>query len=227
MKKHILCLGDSNTHGYCGDAADFDGVPQPGGTMRYSEASRWPMLLQKALGEEYLIIEEGLNGRTTVFEDPYRYGWTGASYFQPCLMSHKPVDLLILMLGTNDSKERFGCNSYLISLGIVRLVKKDLHTECWRDNARPDVLVIVPPSITPEYDHLIFKDAMGTGCHERCAGIAAQLEPMLKDIANVRFLDANTLPGAGCSPLDGMHMTVQSHKVLAKALQKALTGDTL
>lgn len=89
------------------------------------------------------------------------------------------------------------------------------------------MLVIVPPSITPEYDHLIFKDAMGTGCHERCAGIAAQLEPMLKDIANVRFLDANTLPGAGCSPLDSMHMTVQSHKVLAKALQKALTGDTL
>ncbi len=68
---------------------------------------------------------------------------------------------------------------------------------------------------------------MGPGCHERCAGIAAQLEPMLKDIANVRFLDANTLPGAGCSPLDGMHMTVQSHKVLAKALQKELTGDTL
>ena len=129
--------------------------------------------------------------------------------------------------GTNDSKARFGCNSHLISLGIVRLVKKALHTECWRDNARPDVLVIVPPSITPEYDHLIFKDAMGTGCHERCAGIAAQLEPMLKDIANVRFLDANTLPGAGCSPLDGMHMTVQSHKVLAKALQKALTGDAL
>ena len=89
------------------------------------------------------------------------------------------------------------------------------------------MLVIVPPSITPEYDHLIFKDAMGIGCHERCAGIAAQLEPMLKDIANVRFLDANTLPGAGCSPLDGMHMTVQSHKVLAKALQKELTGDTL
>ena len=73
-RKHIVCFGDSNTHGYCGDAADFDGVPQPGGTMRYSEAYRWPMLLQKALGVEYLMIEEGLNGRTTVFEDPYRCG---------------------------------------------------------------------------------------------------------------------------------------------------------
>ena len=149
-------------------------------------------------------------------------------------LSFRTNDGVILIVATGDTKidnpkykARFGCNSYLISQGIVRLVKKALHTECWRDNTRPDVLVIVPPSITPEYDHLMFKDAMGTGCHERCAGIAAQLEPLLKDIAHVRFLDANTLPGAGCSPLDGMHMTVQSHKVLARALQKELTGDTL
>ena len=121
-RKHIVCFGDSNTHGYCGDAADFDGVPQPGGTMRYSEASRWPMLLQKALGEEYLIIEEGLNGRTTVFEDPYRCGWTGASYIQPCLMSHKPVDLLILMLGTNDTKEWYGATAERICAGMEYIV---------------------------------------------------------------------------------------------------------
>ena len=57
------------------------------------------------------------------------------------------------MPATNDSKARFGCSSYLIALGITRLVKKALRTECWRDNARPDVLVIVPPSITPEYDN--------------------------------------------------------------------------
>ena len=222
MKKHILCLGDSNTHGYCADPND---CADHG--IRFNEDERWTCRLQKALGEEYLVTEEGLSGRTTVFVDPLHESMDALSVAYALLKSHEVIDLLIIMLGTNDSKERFGCNSYLISQGIVRLVKKALHTECWRDNARPDVLVIVPPSITPEYDHLIFKDAMGTGCHERCAGIAAQLEPMLKDIANVRFLDANTLPGAGCSPLDGMHMTVQSHKVLAKALQKELTGDTL
>ena len=103
------------------------------------------------------------------------------------------------MPATNDSKVRFGCSSYLIALGITRLVKKALRTECWRDNAHPDVLVIVPPSITPEYDKLKFREEMGPGCHERCAGIAAQLEPMLKDLPGVRFLDANLLPGAGCS----------------------------
>ncbi len=128
---------------------------------------------------------------------------------------------------TNDSKARFGCSSYLIALGITRLVKKALRTECWRDNAHPDVLVIVPPSITPEYDKVKFREEMGPGCHERCAGIAAQLEPMLKGLPGVRFLDANLLPGAGCSPVDGMHLTPEAHKAVAEALKNALTGVTL
>ena len=84
-------------------------------------------------------------------------------------MSHAPLDTVTIMLGTNDSKARFGCSSYLIALGITRLVKKALRTECWRDNAHPDVLVIVPPSITPEYDKLKFREEMGPGCHEKCA----------------------------------------------------------
>lgn len=149
-RKHIVCFGDSNTHGYCGDAADFDGVPQPGGTMRYSEASRWPMLLQKALGEEYLIIEEGLNGRTTVFEDPYRCGWTGASYIQPCLMSHKPVDLLILMLGTNDTKEWYGATAERICAGMEYIVCRAQNTPCWTEKG-PNILVIAPPPIDAGY----------------------------------------------------------------------------
>lgn len=82
----------------------------------------------------------------------------------------------------------------------------------------------MPPSITPEYDKLKFREEMGPGCHERCAGIAAQLEPMLKDLPGVRFLDANLLPGAGCSPVDGMHLTPEAHKAVAEALKNALTG---
>ena len=105
--------------------------------------------------------------------------------------------------------------------------KKPLRTECWRDNAHPDVLVIVPPSITPEYDKLKFREEMGPGCHEQCAGIAAQLEPMLKDLPGVRFLDANLLPGAGCSPVDGMHLTPEAHKAVAESLKNALTSVTL
>ena len=79
----------------------------------------------------------------------------------------------------------------------------------------------------PEYDKLKFREEMGPGCHERCAGIAAQLEPMLKDLPGVRFLDANLLPRAGCSPVDGMHLTPEAHKAVAEALKNALTGVTL
>ena len=86
--KHVICFGDSNTHGYCGDPAEFDGLPQPSGSMRYSESSRWPRLLQDKLGEDYLILDEGLNGRTTVFEDPYRQGLTGAGYIWPLSLIH-------------------------------------------------------------------------------------------------------------------------------------------
>ena len=102
MKKHIVCYGDSNTHGYC---AANDG--------RFDENERWPRLLEQKLGEDYLVLEEGLSGRTTCFNDPIHEGLSGLDYIYPCLMSHEPVDLLIIMLGTNDTKERFGASAAL------------------------------------------------------------------------------------------------------------------
>ena len=107
MKRHVICLGDSNTHGYCGAQ---EGETLCGG--RFSEAER-------ALGEEYLVIEEGLCGRTTVFPDPLEPGLDAISYLRPCLLSHAPVSLLILMLGTNDTKERFGLSAEEIARGLL------------------------------------------------------------------------------------------------------------
>lgn len=215
-RRRVLCYGDSNTYGY-----------DPARDGRYGDDERYPMVLQSLLGDGWSVVEEGLPGRTAVFDDPITEGMNGLRFITPILMSHAPLDTVTIMLGTNDSKARFGCNSYLIALGIVRLVKKALHTDCWRDAAHPDVVVITPPSITPDYDKLKFREEMGPGCHERSAGIAAQVAPMLAGIPHVRFLEADTLPGAGCSDVDGMHMTLQSHKVLAEALQKMLTGGTL
>lgn len=215
-RRRVLCFGDSNTYGY-----------DPARDGRYGDDERYPMVLQSLLGDGWSVVEEGLPGRTAVFDDPITEGMNGLKFITPVLMSHAPLDTVTIMLGTNDSKARFGCNSYLISLGLVRLAKKALHTDCWRDAAHPDVLVIAPPSITPEYDTLKFREEMGPGCHERCAGIAAHVAPMLQGIPGVRFLDANTLPGAGCSPIDGMHMNLEAHKVLAEALQKELTKGKL
>ena len=141
MKKHILCLGDSNTHGYCADPADC-----ADGGIRFNEDERWTKLLQKYLGEDYLVIEEGLSGRTTCFSDPLFEGLSALEYIHPCLKSHEPIDLLIIMLGTNDTKDRFCASGACIGLGMGRLVKKAMDTPCWGDHA-PNILVIAPPPI--------------------------------------------------------------------------------
>ena len=120
MKKHIVCLGDSNTHGYCADPLD---CADPA-LARFNEEERWTKLLQAALGDEFLVLEEGLSGRTTVFQDPLYEGLDALHYLWPCLKSHEPLSLLIIMLGTNDVKQRLGGNAHAIALGMRRLIQK-------------------------------------------------------------------------------------------------------
>ena len=116
MKKHIVCFGDSNTHGYCADPRDC-----ADGGIRFNESERWTRRLQAQLGEEYLVIEEGLSGRTTCFDDPIHEGLNGLNYIYPCLKSHEDVDLLVIMLGTNDTKDRFYASAACIGIGMARL----------------------------------------------------------------------------------------------------------
>lgn len=171
MKRHVICLGDSNTHGYCGAQ---EGETLCGG--RFSEAERWPCLLQRALGEEYLVIEEGLCGRTTVFPDPLEPGLDAISYLRPCLLSHAPVSLLILMLGTNDTKERFGLSAEEIARGMERLARQAMSEDCWGPGG-PDLLVVAPPAIRPEVEHSPVAAAMGRGCAEKSRQLAEHYRP--------------------------------------------------
>ena len=106
MKKHIVCIGDSNTHGYCADPSDC-----ADGGIRFNEEERWTCRLQAALGSDYLVTEEGLSGRTTVFPDPLHESMDALGCIYALLKSHEVVDLLVIMLGTNDVKERFGANA--------------------------------------------------------------------------------------------------------------------
>lgn len=116
-KKHIVCFGDSNTHGWCADAADC----MDGGN-RFNEYERWICLLESLLGEEYKVLEEGMPGRNTVFPDPiYEEDFCGIDVLAPILMTHQPVDLLIIMLGTNDCRDMFNANPDLIARGMERL----------------------------------------------------------------------------------------------------------
>ena len=205
MKKHIICLGDSNTHGYCADSKD---CADHG--MRFNEEERWTRLLQKQLGEDYLVIEEGLSGRTTCFEDPLQEGLNGLNYITPCLKSHEPVDLLIIMLGTNDCKERFGASAYCIGVALARLVKKARTTECW-GGKEPNILVVAPPPIGEGVMHSAAAATMGSHCVEKSRELAHYYR-LQCDLLGCHFMDAN---GCEFNSVDCMHLTKRGHAQLA------------
>ena len=219
MKRHIICLGDSNTHGYCADPSD---CADPG-LARFNENERWTQLLQKALGTDYLVIEEGLSGRTTVFPDPLYEGLDALGYLYPCLKSHEPVDLLIIMLGTNDIKGRFNMNAFAIGLGMRRLVRAARAVDCWGPEGKPNILVIAPPSIkegilsTSVIDEM---GTMGTDCVEKSRKLPAHYRRIAAE-NGCHFLDANVC-GAEFNTVDYMHLTRRGHARLADSLGKLI-----
>ena len=213
MKKHIVCLGDSNTHGYCADPADC-ADPDLG---RFNEDERWTQLLQKHLGEEYLVIEEGLSGRTTVFDDPLYEHLSALDYIYPCLKSHEPVSLLIIMLGTNDIKERLGANAYAVGLGMRRLVRKAQSVDCWLPEGEPNILIVAPPVVG---EGVATSPAAGEMGAVDCPAKSRQLIPEFRAVAQetgCQFLDANEL-GCQFNQVDFTHLTRKSHALLAAGL---------
>ena len=213
MKKHILCFGDSNTHGYCADPADCFG------DIRFTEDQRWPRLLQKALGEDYLVIEEGLSGRTTCFDDPIHEGLNALDYIYPCLKSHEAIDLLIIMLGTNDTKDRFYASAACIGLGMARLVSKAKSTDCWGGKT-PNILVIAPPPIGEGMLTSSVAATMGQLCVEKSRQLADSYREQC-ELLNVSFLDAGAI-GCEFNTVDFMHLTSRGHRTLAEALTKLI-----
>lgn len=126
---NILCFGDSNTYGYC-----------PDGSGRFDADTRWTGLLQKKLGTNDRIIEEGLCGRTTVFSDELREGRRGLDTIGILLESHAPVDLLILMLGTNDCKTRYNASAGTIAKGLEQVI-----TKAQKSSPHPFRLLVISP----------------------------------------------------------------------------------
>ena len=216
MKKHIICLGDSNTHGYCADPADC-----ADGGIRFNENERWTRLLQQKLGDAYLVIEEGLSGRTTCFDDPIHEGLNALNYIYPCLKSHEDVDLLIIMLGTNDTKDRFSASAACIGIGMARLVKKAQTTECW-GGKKPNILVIAPPPIGQGMLDSEVAATMGTGCVEKSRELAHYYKEQC-GLIGAHFLDAGSL-GDLFNKVDYMHLTKQGHSRLADALAELIPG---
>ena len=208
--RRILCFGDSNTWGY--DPATED---------RFDDQTRWTGVLQAALGADFTVIEEGLNGRTTVWNDPIEGYKNGHDYLVPCLETHRPLDLVVLMLGTNDLKRRFSLSAYDIAQGVAVLLRAISYSKAGRDGHAPRVLLLAPPPV-----------ARLTGFAEMFEGSEAKsllLGQHYRTVAieyNVAFLDTSTVIRS--SDLDGIHFEAEEHTKLGRAVAHevlALVGD--
>ena len=136
--KTILCYGDSNTWG----CIPLTGAHPP---RRYGPAQRWPGVLRRELGNGFWIVEEGLNGRTTVWDDPLEPFRSGKELLVPCLLTHQPIDLVIVMLGTNDLKIRFGVGARDIAAGAGFLLDVVHASKCGPGESPPEALLLCPP----------------------------------------------------------------------------------
>ena len=207
--KTILCYGDSNTWGH-----------PPGGSGRYAWGVRWPGLLQQALGSSVRIIAEGLGGRTTCFDDPLSPHRNGLAYLSISLESHSPIDLLIVMLGTNDVKVRFNLTPYTIGQGAAEnlmLAKKF-------EPAIANILLVSPPYVVPT-DHAENTLAFD-GAVEKSRELAKHYIYFATQLG-CHFFDASSV--ARSSEIDGIHLDEKNHALLAcgmvKEVQKIFKGQ--
>jgi lysophospholipase L1-like esterase len=206
--KTILCYGDSNTHGF-----------NPENGERYPIDVRWTGRLQALLGPEYHVIEEGCNGRTTVFEDPQE-GWkNGMSYLRPCLNSHKPIDLVILMLGSNDLKDVFHASAEEIAEGAAALVDVIREFTEEKQGFAPQILLMAPPEIGEGITSSPFRDRFREDAITR----SREFPKYYKKVAEEhQCLFLNTAEYIRPSEVDSLHLSPESHAKLAEEVYRIL-----
>ena len=192
--KTILCYGDSLTWGY-----------DPATCKRIAIDKRWPGVLRNDLDENYFVIEEGLNGRTTLWDDPLHGGYkNGMKYIIPCLASHRPVDLVILFLGTNDLKTRFSLSAAEIARSIRVLVDLILKSEAGPHENAPKLLLVAPPPITELSN---FAEEFESG--KAKSHLLSKYYGQVAEEYNIHFLDTSEV--VITSELDGIHLDVDEH----------------
>lgn len=204
--KSVLCYGDSNTYGQPDANRPND---------RYGPNIRWPGVLRTLLTPDWLVIEEGLSGRTTVSDDPVEgIEKNGRRYLRPCLMSHKPLDLIVLMLGTNDLKVRFNKPASEIAMGMGALVQdiKDIHMSICQPV--PEILVVSPPPFLDDLRE--WEPLFAEGGKEKSRQLAVEYEKLSK-VAETHFFDAGS--AVQCCEADGFHLSPDAQIALAHAIK--------
>ncbi|MDY8109399.1 SGNH/GDSL hydrolase family protein [Fulvimarina sp. 2208YS6-2-32] len=208
QRKSVLCFGDSLTWGWI---PAVEGAP----TLRYPFEQRWTGAMARELGDAFDIIEEGLSARTTSADDPNDDRLNGSRYLPAALASHLPLDLVVMMLGTNDTKPFYNRTPYDIAYGMAKLVGQVLSCAggVGTPYPAPKCLVVAPPPLNA-MPHPYFQGMFG-GAHEKSNALGKQY----KDMANfmkVDFLDAgDVITTDGC---DGIHFTARNNLELGKAI---------
>ena len=199
--KRILAYGDSNTWGF-----------DPEGFRRFSDDIRWTGLLQKALGAEALILEEGLCGRTTVYDDTTIPGANGAAALPGIIDASAPLDAAIIMLGTNDCKSAFNATSREITKGLELCLAMILGA------VKPENTLLISP--------LILGDAaLGFGYDDRSLAVSRELRQTYKELSDkygTLYLAASDV--AQASEIDGQHLTRNGHHALYEAVLGSLAS---
>ena len=201
--KRILCFGDSNTWGWI-TGSDGD---------RLAPDVRWPGVMAAELGDGFTVIEEAQNGRTTMWDDPTEpIDKNGLRHLPIILESQKPVDLVIVMLGTNDLKNHFNLNAHAIAHGCGVLIDRVLESDAGPANGAPKVLLVAPAPVADgecPFGHLF------DGAPEVSAGFKAAYTEVA-EARGIPFLNAGDF--ASCPVPDTIHIDAESCSRLGKAM---------
>eukprot|EP00730_Choanoeca_flexa_P019910 TRINITY_DN9738_c0_g3_i2.p1 TRINITY_DN9738_c0_g3~~TRINITY_DN9738_c0_g3_i2.p1 ORF type:complete len:226 (+),score=24.96 TRINITY_DN9738_c0_g3_i2:137-814(+) len=208
--KTVLCFGDSNTWGHDPDA---DG-------RRFSRNTRWPIQMQKLLGNDFVVIEEGLNARTTVFEDPIgpchaSYSCNGRGALPVILHTHKPVDIVIVALGTNDLKQHFAASPAVIVKGLKALVD-DIQRHQLGGDQPPKIIVCGPPRVKETATSLEWGFQHAAASSETLASLVANYAEQV----GIGYVDFGAV--AQVSDSDGVHFPLEAQLKLARACAEAV-----
>ena len=205
----ILCFGDSNTHG-------TKPIPAQDVIDRHGPDMRWPGVMAKELGPAFRVIEEGLPGRTTVHDDPIEGAHMNGLTALPMLVgSHSPLDIVVLMLGTNDLKNRFAVTATDIAASLERLVATLRFLCSAPGRTQPRVLLVAPPPIQ-EVDWLAEKFVGGAA---KSRGLGTAIRRSAERLGTA-FLDAGG--HIAVSPVDGLHYDAEAHATLGRAIAAAV-----
>lgn len=213
--KYMLCFGDSNTWGHNPEAKNES-------ELRYSQNKRWTGKLARALQGKWTVIEEGLCGRSTVFDDPLSPICNGAKVLPVCLRSHQPLDLIVFMLGTNDARTIFHANVKEIGRGMEYLIKMAQSQECYDIKQIPQILLIAPPHLSDNLKHTFFYGIYDEESSEKLR-LLGEIYRKLSRQYQCMFLDAGKCITEIGS--DGVHLSEAGHEKLYRCVLEIMSEN--